>query len=280
MRIVIFKVFILLWKDSMFQSSQHTFAICAYKESPFLEECILSLKGQAEPTNIIMSTATPNTFISSMAQKHEIPLFINTKSPSIGSDWNFAYCQTKTPLVTIAHQDDIYCSEYAEQMLAAINHSVNPLLYFTDYGEIRGENKVDKNRLLSIKRFLLAPLTRKRNQRSIFVRRRILSLGSPICCPSVTMVKSSLGTPFFQEDFFKCNLDWQAWEKASRLEGSFVYNSNILLYHRIHEDSETSLLIEDNTRGAEDLAMLELFWPTFLAKFVNHFYARGQKSNG
>ena len=28
----------------------HTFAICAYKESPYLEACIRSLKGQTVPS--------------------------------------------------------------------------------------------------------------------------------------------------------------------------------------------------------------------------------------
>ena len=44
----------------------HTFVICAYKESPYLEECILSLKQQVKKTKIIMVTSTPNELISSM----------------------------------------------------------------------------------------------------------------------------------------------------------------------------------------------------------------------
>ena len=39
---------------------KHTFAICAYKKSRYLENCILSLKKQTVTSNIIMVTSTPN----------------------------------------------------------------------------------------------------------------------------------------------------------------------------------------------------------------------------
>ena len=79
---------------------------------------------------------------------------------------------------------------------------------------------------------------------------------------------------------FKSDLDWQAWEKFSRMDGSFVYDPEVLMWHRIHEGSETSALIKDDTRTKEDLAMLSMFWPRPIARLVNHFYAAGQKSNG
>ena len=55
----------------------HTFVICAYKESPFLEKCILSLKKQIVESSIIIITSTPNAYISKMADKYDIPLYIN-----------------------------------------------------------------------------------------------------------------------------------------------------------------------------------------------------------
>ena len=45
----------------------HTFVICAYKKSSFLEECIISLKKQKYKSEIIMITSTPNELISEMA---------------------------------------------------------------------------------------------------------------------------------------------------------------------------------------------------------------------
>ena len=45
---------------------QHTFAICAYKESPYLEECIESLMAQEMKSEIIICTSTPNDYIKNI----------------------------------------------------------------------------------------------------------------------------------------------------------------------------------------------------------------------
>ena len=57
--------------------NEHTFAVCAYKESPYLEECIESLKGQSVRSNILIATSTPNEYIKNIAEKNNIPYFIN-----------------------------------------------------------------------------------------------------------------------------------------------------------------------------------------------------------
>ena len=38
---------------------KHVFAVCAYKDSPYLEQCIRSLKAQTVPSHIIICTSTP-----------------------------------------------------------------------------------------------------------------------------------------------------------------------------------------------------------------------------
>ena len=58
-------------------AKQHTFVICAYKESPYLEECILSLKNQTQESRILMITSTPNAHITSLADKYQISLLVN-----------------------------------------------------------------------------------------------------------------------------------------------------------------------------------------------------------
>ena len=42
------------------KSNKHTFAVCAYKESPYLEECIQSVQNQTVQSKVIMTTSTPN----------------------------------------------------------------------------------------------------------------------------------------------------------------------------------------------------------------------------
>ena len=97
--------------------TNHTFAICAYKESEYLEDCIKSLKGQTVKTNIIMATSTPNDYVKNLADKYNIPLFVRDGKSDIRDDWNFAYNSAKTDWVTIAHQDDEYNKKYVEEML-------------------------------------------------------------------------------------------------------------------------------------------------------------------
>lgn len=96
----------------------HTFVICAYKESPYLEECIRSLKNQSVRTNLRMATSTDNGHIRALAEKYGIPLDINPGPGGITQDWNFAYSRAGTPLITLAHQDDVYCKDYAKEILA------------------------------------------------------------------------------------------------------------------------------------------------------------------
>ncbi len=52
------------------------------------------------------------------------------------------------------------------------------------------------------------------------------------------------------------------------------------MYHRIHEESETTNSIENNIRTKEDYEMYLLFWPTFIAKFLLRYYVKSQDTNG
>lgn len=73
-------------------------------------------------------------------------------------DWNFGYNQARTPYVTIAHQDDLYFSDYSIRAVRKLEESKHPLIYFSDYCEIRNGEKVRNNGLLKTKRMLLSPL--------------------------------------------------------------------------------------------------------------------------
>lgn len=256
----------------------HTFVVCAYKESPYLEECICSLKNQTLKSKIIIETSTPNVHIEKIAKKYNVDVYINSGEGGITQDWNYGYAQANSKYITIAHQDDVYEPKFLENALEALEKAEKPLIHFTNYGEIRNGNRIDSNILLKIKRLMLLPLKYRVNSDKIFVRRKILSFGSPICCPSVTYVKENLPEKIFKNGFRSCE-DWEAWEMISKLSGEFLYNKEILMYHRIHEESETSAIIGDNARSAEEYEMYCKFWPKWIAKIILFFYAKGQKSN-
>ena len=258
--------------------NKHTFAICAYKESPYLETCIKSLLDQTVKTDVIVATSTPNSFIGDLCKKYNLPLYINTGEHGITQDWNFAYSQTDADYITIAHQDDVYDKHYVEELYRAVSKVKKPIIFFTDYSELRDDCVVHDNKLLKIKRWMLIPLRFRSLWSSKFVRRRILSLGSPICCPSVTFVTENCPRPVFQHGF-RASEDWQAWELLSRREGAFVYCKKTLTYHRIHEESETSKVLGDNARQSEDFVMFCKFWPRGIAKFLTKLYGTSEKSN-
>ncbi len=259
--------------------SDHTFVVCAYKESKYLAECIESLMNQTIRSRIIITTSTPNEHIRNIAQQYGIQdIYVRNEPPQIALDWNFALASADTPLVTIAHQDDIYCEDYLEKILRVINKRKKPLIAFTGYGELREGEKVCRNGLLNIKKIMLFPLRPAFAQNSIFIRRRILSFGSPIACPAVTYVMPNLMKNIFEAGY-RSDADWQAWEKISRQKGAFAYLPGTGMYHRIHNESATTEIIADNDRSAEDLDMFRKFWPDWIAGIIEHFYKKGEKSN-
>ena len=262
----------------LFESNDHTFVLCAYKDSPYLEECVLSLLNQRVLSRVIISTSTPNAHIKSVSAKYGLPLFVNEGEASISHDWNCAVAHCKTPLVTIAHQDDIYLPDYSLRMLEMMNSCDSPLIFFSNYGELRGNQAVDDSTLLAIKRYLLRDIRKAGCIDSIKRKRALLSFGCSICCPSVTLNTGALPIPLFLDNM-KSNLDWEAWERFSKMRGSFVYSDDILVRHRIHSGSETSVLIKDDTRSAEDLKMLSKFWPKPVACIINCAYSLAMRSN-
>ena len=172
----------------------------------------------------------------------------------------------------------MYLSDYSSNAVSMLNRMKKPLLYFSDYGEIRDGRSVERSPLLNAKKWMMLPYRLKRLTFTGLVKRLPISFGNPICCPSVTYDVSNLQMPLF-ESGFRSNLDWDAWERFSRLDGSFVYDSHVRMYHRVHDGSETSACIADNARTLEDLEMLERFWPRPIAKMINRVYSGAQRFN-
>ena len=223
-----------------------------------------------------MATSTPNEYIEEMSKKYEIPLYINNGKSGIGQDWNFAISQVKTNYVTIAHQDDIYKSTYLEEIVKKIDSGKDFVIAFSDYREIKNQKEIPLTKNLKIKKIMLFPL--RFCGKSKFVKRRVLSLGCPICCPSVTINKKITGENPYKTEL-KCDLDWDTWDKMANINGRFLYIPKELMCHRIHEDSETSNLIENNVRLEEDFLMLKRYWPESIAKIIMKKYKDAIKTN-
>ena len=65
----------------------------------------------------------------------------------------------------------------------------------------------------------------------------------------------------------------------SKRRGAFVFCSKILMYHRIHEESETTKIIQDSGRTWEDREMFSKFWPAPIAGIITKLYGASEKSN-
>ena len=260
-------------KNSINNNFSHTFAICAYLECPYLEECILSLLNQTVSTNIIMITSTCNNFIKQMSKKYNIKLYIRKGKSDIQKDWNFAYCKADSDLVTIVHQDDIYESNYLENVLNFYNTYKNTLFICTDYFILKHGVKIkDINGIL--KRILKFPL-----RFSLFNGLRIfkilsLTFGNSINCPSVTYNKAKLGNNDIFTSNLKFSLDWDTFFKFARKNGRIGYIHKRLLCYRVHENATTVQFIKNNDRYKEDVIMFEKIWPKFMVRLIMKFYVK------
>ena len=257
----------------------HSFAVTAYKDSPYLSECLDSLKKQTVESVIYITTSTPSDYISELAKKYAVEIYITEPGQGIAHDWNFSLQQAKTKYVTLAHQDDLYMPEYAASSFNAAEKFTDTLLSFTGYTEIVNGKDRSNTLLLRIKRFMLwFFIPYRKNIHSRIRKKLLLSAGCPIPAPSVMYNKDILVDFRFSNEF-SINMDWQAWYRIAEMKGRFVYIKKRLLKHRIHPDSATSLGLKSNLRQKEDLIMFKKFWPGFIAKLMAKFYARSYKSN-
>lgn len=257
----------------------HTFVVLAYKESQYLEECIKSVLNQTVKTNVVIATSTPNDFISKTAKKYKLDVIVNdSKEKGIGNDFNFAAHCVDSELVTIAHQDDIYDSNYAEEIIKNYKKYNDAIIIFPHYYEIKNGKKVLTNTNLKIKKVLLTLIKCKPLANTRFIKRSCIAFGNAIGCPSVTFITNKMPKEIFKNNF-KCNIDWEAWENLSKLKGKFIYVNKQLMGHRVHEESTTTEIIKENIRTKEDLEMFKKFWPGFIAKILNNFYKNSEKGN-
>lgn len=257
-------------------TNTHTFVICAYGESPFLEACIQSLKAQDYPSDVVLYSSTPNDLIKNLCRQYDIP-YVFGVGGGIGRDWNGALAIVQTKYVTIAHQDDLYLPQFSQEVLAAFERHPDSNLVYTDYVEIQDHLLREENLNLKIKTLMLKVMNWFPASR--FWRNRVLAFGNPIACPAVTYNLEKLkGFTFSQE--LKTSLDWFAWYTISQhYPGRFTYISDKLMHHRIHDESETTATIADKTRTKEDLFMYELLWPKWVARQLIKLYEKSQVSN-
>lgn len=255
----------------------HTFVVLAYKKRGYLEDCLKSVINQSIKSKILIATTTPNKYISNLAKKYNIKMVVGNHT-TIGGDFDFARNVADTELVTIAHQDDIYEYTYAEEIVNNYRKYRNITILFSDYYEIRNKKKEYTNINLKIKRLLLLNLKIKKLSGIKHLKRNTIRYGNAISCPTVTYVQNKCPKQIFNHNM-KCDIDWDAWEKLSKINGKFIYINKKIIGHRIEKITTTSINISQGIRTKEDQQVLEKFWPKSIAKFINKIYKKSEKNN-
>lgn len=258
----------------------HAFVIPVYRAAPRLEALVASLKTQvAVRSEILLTTSTPSTDLQAFATRHALRLHVNPRRLDIAADWNFALSMAQAPLVTLAHQDDLFSPSYTVELADALHRHHGTLLAFCDYSEHTPAGARPLNPNLRIKRLLCRYAFGHQECLSEMHRKlRLLSLGNPICCPSVMFDRRALGDFQFPTGF-RTNLDWKAWVELSRRPGGFVYVRKSLLSKGIHGGSETTATIANRARQREDRQLFECFWPRPLAAVLAAIYRLGYYGN-
>jgi hypothetical protein len=260
---------------------RHQFLILAYGTSPHLDACIQSIAGQTA-TGVVaqVATSTPNDHIVETAARHGLQVLENpVKGGGISVDWNFALKAADAELVTLAHQDDVYESTYSESMVHAMSRHPESLIGFTDFVEVSPEGICSDSLNNKVKRLLVRRAFGAREAiNECAQKRKLLSLGNPVCCPSVVFNRVNLGSFEFLEGY-KSNLDWEAWLRLSDKEGSFVHVPEVLVKKRNHSLSATAALLSSRHRLNEDRVMFEQLWPKPIASLLTLVYRLGYIGN-
>ena len=226
---------------------------------------------------MIIATSTPSDYSTKLAEKYKIDYHIHDKK-GIANDWNFGLSQVKTLLATIAHQDDIYEPDYAENMINAFTKSNDILIAFTDYSDLVNGEKVPFSVNSIVKKTLLFPFVIKNKMDSQFFKKLLLKFGDPVCCPSVTFNLKLLKDFSFSTEY-SCILDWYAWYQLATEKGAFCFINKKLVRHRIHEESETTNQLSQGIRRQEEIAMLKMMWGVTFGQALSWLYASGHKHN-
>jgi glycosyltransferase involved in cell wall biosynthesis len=257
---------------------EHSFVVPAYGESPYLEECLGSLKNQTRPSQIIVCTSTPHDGLVELAAEYGAKLVVHTPNRGIGHDWNVALSQAASNWVTLAHQDDVYLPHFLERTLAAASADPSALLVFTDYEEWIDGVRRPGGFLPMVKSLLLElGFAGRRRVGSRWGKKNCVRFGNAIPCPAVTLNRRRYQVSF--DEHMRVNLDWAAWLELCDSEGSFLRVREKLMAHRIHSDSETSNTIGNGYRATEDLLLLQRLWPRWMAGAIARYYARAYASN-
>ncbi len=271
----------------------HAFVICAFGKSPYLENCIRSLLRQTAPSEIYIATSTPSEHIRRLARKYGLSLWIRQGESGIREDWLFAWREggKRKRLITIAHQDDCYCRDYAKTVLAMYERYPDMTVFCSDYVTLKtresrmadGTYYPVQTRICAgdlvrlVKKLLRLPLRFRFYANRAWVKKSALIFGNSICCPSCTYNYSLIGDHMFDSGY-SFALDWENLLSLAERPGRFVCVEEPLIAYRVHSGAATKKCIEDHRREADEASMFRKLWPDWMASLLMRFYKQSYKA--
>ena len=257
---------------------RHSFALCAYGDSPYLEACLKSLRNQTIPSELFLSTSTPSDFLFRMGEKYGVPVYVNQGTErGIGADWNAAFQRASGTFVTLAHQDDVYAAHYTERLLKAADRFPDMVLFTGSAltlknGRIQRDGTVER-----VKRLLRLPLRLHGAADRTEVKRLALRFGNPVVCPTCAYRKDACAERPFRTDL-KFVLDWQFLYDFASGGGRWILEERPLLLYRIHDGAATKECIEDRVREREEAQMFQTVLPFIPARQILRLYRRSYET--
>lgn len=248
---------------------KHIFAISAYGESPYLEECIKSLKRQTSDSEVILCTSTPSVFLEKTAEKYGIPYYVRQGVSGLKDDWNFCIetaAGLSADLVTVAHQDDVYLPGYGSAVLE--NAKEDTLLLFTAANNIDAMSEEVSGKAEKVKRLLRGV---RKVRRGTSGKKRLIAYGNSVPCPACTYNIAKVKLPLFRSEK-RFVIDWETLYELSKMKGSFVYIDRPLVSIRLHSGSETQKTMGENLRAEEEMYMFRKMHSAPAAALLMKFY--------
>ena len=268
---------------------RHSFAVCAYGESPYLEACLKSLKAQTVPSEILICTSTPNRYVEQLAAKYGIPLKVRDVqreggARGIGADWNYAFRSAGGEYITLAHQDDMYEKHYTETVLREAERWPDMDLFTCSAVTVKnGRPERVPGAPEIVKTLLRLPLRFRNLAHLTWVKRLVLRFGNPVICPSVSYRKRTVETmmrnaapdgpgPFSETRKFI--LDWEFLFDLAAEGGRWICDETPRMFYRVHSGAATAECIKDHARESEEQEMFRKLWPRKAADLILKYYRR------
>lgn len=229
-----------------------TFAIPCRNAGPHLRPLLESLVAQQRQDFELLLVDDASTDGSAELARSvvgdRISIHRNDRPLGIGGNWNRCIALTKTPLLCLAHQDDVYRPEYLSVMSAAL--------------EARPRASVAHCRAFTLDaagREFVAPTERYKDRfwkghsrRGAPALYASLLAGNWIVAPSALFRTQALREAGGFAEHLRFVLDWELWLRLLRAGAELVGVEDRLVGYRRHEASATAAEERSHNRYKEE----------------------------